>query len=94
MEVFIHKSFFEKKFMRHYDFSEKQSRVHVTRQTFVMRENLLVTHDILSTIATFSSLAEVVGRSSVYFIHGFELVPVYGLRNYGKSNLLTPKHNT
>jgi len=37
----------------------KQSRVNITRQNFVTRvtpENLLFTHDISSTTATFSSL--------------------------------------
>jgi len=45
--------------MRHCNFSKKQSHVNITRQSFVTRvmpENLLVTHDILSTTATFSSL--------------------------------------
>jgi len=50
----------ERDFTRHYDFSEKQSGVNFTRQSFFKRvtpENLLGTHDISSTTATFSSLA-------------------------------------
>jgi len=43
--------------MRHYVFSEKQSRVNVMRQSCVTPKKLHVMHDILSTTATFSSLA-------------------------------------
>jgi len=44
-----------------YVFSRKQSRVNVTRRSFVMYvapKNLLVRHDISSTTAMFSSLAQ------------------------------------
>jgi len=57
MALFI-KPFWKRDFTRHYDFSEKQSRVNVTSQSFITRftpENL-VTHDISSTTATFSDL--------------------------------------
>jgi len=59
MFLFI-KPFWKRDITRHYDFSEKQSRVNLTRKSFFTRvspENLLVTHDISSTTATFSSLA-------------------------------------
>jgi len=56
------KAFWKRDFTRHHDFSEKQSRVNFTRQNFlpgVTPENLLDTHDISSTTATFSSLEQV-----------------------------------
>jgi len=62
-------------FTRHYDFSEKQSRVNVTRKSFVTRvtpEKLLVMHDISSTTATFSSLDwKLLGENAdkVCFLH-------------------------
>jgi len=59
IKVFIHKSIWKRDITCHYGFSEKQSRVDVTHQSFGTRftpEHLLFTHDIYSTSATFSSL--------------------------------------
>jgi len=58
IKIFIHKSFWEKIFPQ-YDFSVEQSRVKLTLErifTRVTPENLLDTHDISSTTATFSCL--------------------------------------
>jgi len=58
MFLFI-KAFWKRDFTRRYDFCEKQSHVKDTCQSFVTHftpENLLVTHDISSTTATYSSL--------------------------------------
>jgi len=60
IQIFIHKSFWEKRFHGPIWFQWKAITREVTRQSFVTRvtpENLLVTHDISSTTATFSSLA-------------------------------------
>jgi len=58
-KVFYSENLFGRDFTRHYDFSENQSRENLTRQSFVIlvtSEKLIVTHDILSTTATFSGL--------------------------------------
>jgi len=75
-------------FTRHYDFSEKQSRVNLTRKSFFTRvtsEKLLVMHDISSTTATFCSLDwnwKLLGENAdkVCFLHDNVKVLIWNYR--------------